>query len=212
MSKTKAAAQVAASATILSGNHEPASMIPAIRILFHGTCPKLSSRGGGELTYELGIDDDAGNSHLRIAANAGSGSFSNEWLGLSHIRTMLEIENEQRNTFTSTAMHTVFVKRSSNNRGYLAAILKAEGVLEACPGQPAMLRLGNWDSLTEKIASLQRQDVNLTDHIAIAAKEKAEKKALLMSKIRATKPTKPPGKSKSLKSEQEPGVKESLDD
>ncbi|MBU4230811.1 MAG: hypothetical protein KKG88_11000 [Proteobacteria bacterium] len=42
--------------------------------------------------------------------------------------------------------------------------------------------------------------MNLTDHIAIAAKEKAEKKALFMSKIRATKPT---GKMKRMNPAQE---------
>ena len=36
-------------------------------------------------------------------------------------------------------MESLFVRRSANNHGYLAAILKAEIVLEVLPGKPVML-------------------------------------------------------------------------
>lgn len=34
--------------------------IKVIRILFRGTCPKLTARGKGDLSYEIGIDEDSG--------------------------------------------------------------------------------------------------------------------------------------------------------
>lgn len=236
MSKAKAAAPSTPSSQAgkSSGNDAPVSMIPdtasesvesspaatskrpitniAIRILYQGTCPKLTTRGAGQLTYELGIDDATGNTYIRIAANASSGAFSHEWIGIGHIRTMLE--TEKRHAFPASVMHPLFVKRSSNNQGYLSAILKAEGVLKAIPGQASILSLNSWDSLIQKIDSLKKQKVSLTDHIAIAAKIKAEKKAQLMTKVRSAKPGKSSGKSKSPDPtpDQEDDVEDSQED
>jgi hypothetical protein len=216
MSKSKASAQPAATAKNPSGKREPKSMIqdglsgqpesspttPAkkqlanttIKIVYQGTCPKLTTRGRGDLTYELGFDDATGNPHLRIAANAGSGAFSHEWLGLDRIRAALTLGNDQQQSFTATAMRPLFFKRSSNNHGYLAAVLKAEGVLEAFPGQPVMLRLGNWEQIFEKIAALKEKGVSLPDQIAIAAKQRAERRALALSQT-----TKPAGSKSKAK-------------
>lgn len=59
-----------------------------IKTVYQGTCPKLSARGVGDLSYELGTDE-AGNGHIRISANASSGAYSNEWLPLTLIRSVL---------------------------------------------------------------------------------------------------------------------------
>ena len=238
MSKAKAAAPSTTSSQAgkSSGNDASVSMIPdtvsdsvelspaatskrpianiALKILYQGTCPKLTTRGAGQLTYEIGIDDATGNTYIRIAANASSGAFSHEWIGLGHIRTILDVETEKRHAFPASVMHPLFVKRSSNNQGYLSAILKAERVLKAIPGQASILSLNSWDSLTEKIDSLKKQKVSLTDHIAIAAKLKAEKKAQLMTKARSAKPGKSSGKSKSPDPtpDQEDDVEDSQED
>ncbi len=63
--------------------------IKFITILFRGTCPKLTARGKGDLSYELGIDEDTGESYVRISGNDSSGAYSNEWLDLGKIRTLL---------------------------------------------------------------------------------------------------------------------------
>lgn len=124
------------------------------------------------------------------------------------------LETEKRHAFPASVMHPLFVKRSSNNQGYLSAILKAEGVLKAVPGQPSILSLNSWDSLIQKIDSLKKQKVSLTDHIAIAAQIKAEKKAQLMTKARSAKPGKSSGKSKSPDPtpDQEDDVEDSQED
>jgi len=41
----------------------------------------------------------------------------------------------------------------------------------------SMLKMGEWTGLLEKIESLKAEGVSLTNHIAIAAKEQAEKRA-----------------------------------
>ncbi|MBV5349764.1 hypothetical protein JZU71_00950, partial [bacterium] len=73
--------------------------------------------------------------------------------------------------------------------GYTAAILTSEGVLATLPGKPVMLSLGAWEPLMQKIISLKEEGISLTDHIAITAKERAEKKAQLMSNLRSTNST-----------------------
>ena len=60
----------------------------SIKTVYQGTCPKLSTRGIGDLSYELGTDE-AGNGHIRISANASSGAFSNEWVPMVCIRAAL---------------------------------------------------------------------------------------------------------------------------
>jgi len=158
--------------------------IKIIRILFRGTCPKLTARGKGDLSYEIGIDEDSGESYVRISGNDSSGAFSNEWLDLGKIRTQLD---RQEKTFSATVMESLFFGRSSNNYGYLAAVLIAEQVLVLLPGKPVMLSLGEWEPVLLKIETLHDKNVSLTDHIAIAAKQKAEKRAELVAKMRSAK-------------------------
>jgi hypothetical protein len=59
----------------------------SIRILYSGACPKLTNRGKGDLSYELGIDD-TGESHVRIGANASSGAFSYEYVDVTRIKVL----------------------------------------------------------------------------------------------------------------------------
>jgi len=213
MNKTKASVKVNTSQGVPPCDQEAISTIQAtsskipdlnIRILYQGTCPKLTSRGRGDLTYELGIDDTTDNVYVRITANVSSGAFSNEWLGIGLIRTLLDIKAEQQKAFSAVTMESLFLKRSANNHGYLAAILKAEGALTVLPGMPVMLSLGAWEPILKKMTSLKEQGVSLTDHLAIIAKEKTEKRAQLMSNLRSTKTTKPTEKSGSTTIQDEP--------
>ena len=79
------------------------------------------------------------------------------------------------------------LSESSNNHGYLAAILKAEGALMALPEQPTVLCLKNWEPLFEKIEILKNEGVSLTDHLAATVRARAEKKAQLMAENRTGK-------------------------
>lgn len=180
-----------------------------IRILFQGACPKLTARGRGDLSYELGIDEATGKSFVRISANVSSGGFSNEWVALSQIRTLLESNAEQKKPFSTVSMEGLFTRRSANNYGYLAAVLKAEGVLVVLPGKPVMLNLGDWEPVMQKIKVLQDTGVTLTDHIAIAAKQRAEKRAQLMASMQASKKAKA---ENSLKNEPGDQIPEATDE
>lgn len=170
-----------------------------IRIVFLGTCPKLTTRGRGDLSYELGIDEATGDSYIRISANASSGAFSNEWIAIDQIRTLLKIKAEPQKPFSAVTMESLFTRRSANNYGYLAAVLRAEGALTVLPGKPVVLSPGEWEPVLQKIKTLKDKGISLTDHIAIAAQQKAEKRAQLVENMRNAKTAKAAEKSKDAK-------------
>ena len=135
-----------------------------ITILFRGSCPKLTPRGVGMLGYEIGINDETGESSLRIVKNESSGAFSTKWIAVADIRTILD--GVQEKTFKAVVLRDLYLKRSSNNHGFLGGILKAEGVLEALPKQPATLMLKGWEGLLEKVDALKKKKVSLSDQVS----------------------------------------------
>jgi hypothetical protein len=147
---------------------------PTIRILYQGDCLKLSARGVGELEYELGCDDTTDESYIRISGNASSGAFSTKWVNLNDIQAILEKIKED--SFKATVLQPLYAGNSSSNIGYIAAILRQEGVLASREKQPTSLQIGSWDTLNGKIDKLKKDEVSLTDHIAQAAEEKSKKK------------------------------------
>ena len=94
----------------------------SVRILFHGKCPKLTPRGVGNLEYEIGIDEEKKEGVLRITRNESSGAFSTHWIGLKGIRTVVEALKGE--PFRGVILRDLFTQKSSNNHGFLAAVLK----------------------------------------------------------------------------------------
>ncbi|MDA3788839.1 MAG: hypothetical protein PF503_10150 [Desulfobacula sp.] len=140
----------------------------AIIILYKKSCQKLTSRGVGELQYEIGFDDAIDEAYLRITGNESSGAFSTKWIALSDIQTIIaKVENE---AFRAVVLRDLYLGRSSNNHGYLGSVLKEEKVVAALPKQPTVLRLESWEPLIEKINKLKETDVNLPDTITKPAK------------------------------------------
>ncbi|WP_019617222.1 hypothetical protein [Psychromonas ossibalaenae] len=78
--------------------------------------------------YELG---KSGKKHgIHITSNDNNGLFSNEWVMLDDIAKCLEPLAKLDN-FPSKLLVTLFKKKSCNNSGFLAAILRHEGVFGA---------------------------------------------------------------------------------
>lgn len=184
MARTKSSAK-AATETPKSG--QEVSMTPAkqplvtgVRIIFQGKSPKLTSRGRGDLLYELGVDDTHA-AFIRISGNESSGASSHEWIELIKIQTLLTSHAEREKSFAAVVLDVLFTRRSANNSGYLAAILVTEKVLTILPGKPVMLGSGSWEHIWLKIKQLEESEISLPDHIAIAAQKRAEKKAKLAS-------------------------------
>lgn len=157
----------------MSTNAEKKEII-RIRIMYRGECPKLTQRGMGTLSYEFGINDTTGETFIRIAANSHGGTCSFEWIKLQVVEEMLAIGGEEK--FSAVLFRKVFVSRSTNNHGFLAAILKAEKVICTDPEQPTKLTFLSFDALKDQLNHLKTEDVDLPDLVAADLKEREERR------------------------------------
>ncbi len=87
----------------------PEATAPSLRILKKATCPKLSSRASGQLTYHIGVDAD-GSISFRITGNEGGGFFSNEYVALSAIQE--EVASHGDAAFKALAFRPLFRARA----------------------------------------------------------------------------------------------------
>jgi hypothetical protein len=121
---------------------------PMVTILKTGTAPKLSPRGGGELTYQVGRTGDV--VVLRIYKNDSSGRFSNEWVTAEAIRQSIAGLPKGVTGFKgAVALKSAWKGQSSCNSGFGAAILRAEKVFAADPDpkKKGLLQLSTPDAL-----------------------------------------------------------------
>ncbi len=157
-----------------SSQNDQHNIEPLIRILFQGSCPKLSAKGVGDLKYEIGIMESTDESCMRIAGNESSGAFSSKWVMVNDIQSILGKIKEQ--SFRASVLRGLYIKTSSNNAGFMASILREEGIVISIPQKPTSMQIGDWKPFLEKVDSLGKEGISLTGHIAIAAKERAAKK------------------------------------
>ena len=93
------------------------------RILKTGTCPSLS--GKSKLTYEIGAGADS-NICVRVTKNTGAGMFSKTWVALDQVHRLV---NDK--PITSTTLAPLFQGGSANSAGFLLAVMKQEGLVQA---------------------------------------------------------------------------------
>lgn len=128
---------------------------PMVTILKTATAAKLSPRGGGELTYQLGRMGET--VLLRIHKNDSSGRFSNEWVSADAIRKSLAQLPKGVSSFKgAVALRTAWKGQSSCNSGFGAAIMRAEKVFapDPDPKKKGMLTLASPDALDQWEASV----------------------------------------------------------
>ena len=77
------------------------------------------------MEYDVGINDKTDEASVRISGNESSGAYSSSWVSVKEIRNVLD--NAPKKTFKAVILKKLYVGRSTNNHGYLTAILKAEG-------------------------------------------------------------------------------------
>lgn len=107
------------------------------------TCaPKLGRNGGG-ITYKVLTDPERQHLFLTIVANDGGGYFSREIVAFDAVETCLLADPNQ--PLAAKVFASAFVGRSSNNPGFMAAMLRAEGLLAGVEGKPHLHQLaGDW--------------------------------------------------------------------
>jgi len=96
------------------------------KLVRSGTASKLRD---DKLLVHYEIGESNKELSLRITANDKDGLFSREILPLKQVTSCLS-KQPKGAMFSSSIFSSVFTKKSSNNAGFLAAILRAEKVLK----------------------------------------------------------------------------------
>jgi len=122
-------------------------------------CKKLGKRSEGGMKYQLLAGDDKATLYIRVTANESGGYFSKELVPFTGIEQCLE-KCAEASSFPSKTFRDAFVGRSTNNAGFLAAILREEGLLEAAQEEEFQHVLAA-DIVAWKTAALARQGTQI---------------------------------------------------
>ena len=122
---------------------------PDMRILKTTTCKTISAKS--TLTYQLGTEDNE--IHVRVTKNTGGGFFSDEWISMNDIQSVLE-EQPTGTPVTSFLLQPLFNGKSVNTPAFLLAALAHEKLLRPMKGkkrshEPAE----DFTSMVEKMTS-----------------------------------------------------------
>lgn len=121
-----------------------------IRVLIEGHCPKLSVGSKGSLSYQCGINQD-GVYVVRVSANDASGAFSDEWIALPEVMSVL---SSLTVPFRSTVFKGLFTRKSANNTAFFTAVLRQLGLVVTVDGFPSYFRRGSDMALVHQLKSL----------------------------------------------------------
>jgi len=105
---------------------------------------KLGKHAEGGIHYQILSDSQRHDLSLKIVGNEGGGYFSKEIVAFGSVEACLAA-HPQDQPFPSKQLQTAFTGRSSNNAGFLAAILRAEGLLALAPDTEGRhIMSGDW--------------------------------------------------------------------
>lgn len=106
---------------------------PAKVILVSGVATLLSPDSTTTVGYEIGHEPEQAELLIRLTGSSGGGLCSKEWFSLTQV---IELLNEQQpdKAFTSGLFKAIWhFKGSSNNAGFLAAVLRHLELTKAAP-------------------------------------------------------------------------------
>lgn len=113
-------------------------------LLKEGTAPKLGARAEGSISYNVLACKERRQLFIAITGNKGRGYFSKEHVNISKIEACLDSSSSAKPSPSKT-FKEAFVSRSSNNPGFLAAVLRHEGLLAAAPEADTQhVQSGDW--------------------------------------------------------------------
>jgi hypothetical protein len=95
---------------------------------------KLGQRAHGNISYQVLIYPDRKQVFLRIVANAGSGSFSDEPVPVNKLQQYIS-HRDMAKPIRASTIQPAIAGKSSCNAGFIAAALVAEGLLTRDPSK-----------------------------------------------------------------------------
>jgi hypothetical protein len=105
------------------------------------TASKLGRHADGSISYTIGSDRDRTALFVTITNNSSGGYFSREYVPFDRIEGL--VAKLDQSAFPSKALKVAFAGKSSNNAGFLAAILHAEGLLTRASNNEAKHVMAN---------------------------------------------------------------------
>jgi hypothetical protein len=160
-----------------------------MQILKKSRCGNVSNPDKKTLTYNVGNTDEG--LHLRITDNDGGGFFSDEWVSLSAINSMTSKED----TFSTPLLAPLYESKSSNNQGFLAALLVEEKLWLPVIGNRRLFSMGYLAGFTDSMQQLIKKKVNLKDEVAERKAKKEAARIALEKKLKAQRKKISKGKS-----------------
>ena len=154
-------------------------------ILKDATAKKLGKRSEGTISYQLLVNADRQHLFIAITGNANGGYFSRERVPFQKVQECLS--SFPKKSFPSKALRDAFFGRSSNNPGFLAAVLSAESLIAADATAESLHKaIGDWLAweqmtlalpgtllLTDAAQVLPDADDAMPDHTPTAPAEEA---------------------------------------
>ena len=126
---------------------------PSFWTLKDATAKKLGKRSEGTISYQLLADADRQRLFIAITGNENGGYFSRERVPFQKVRDSLNSFSNK--SFPSKALRDAFFGRSSNNPGFLAAVLSAEGLIAADATTESLHKaIGDWPAFEEAMLAL----------------------------------------------------------
>lgn len=127
-----------------TNTNEASSSAEPSWLLKTGIAPKLGKHAEGGISYQVLTDSNRTEPMIRIIGNDGGGYYSKEILPFKNVEACIE-KHEPGQPLPSKLFQPAFTGKSSNNAGFLAAILRAEGLLSAAPDTEGRhIIAGNW--------------------------------------------------------------------
>jgi hypothetical protein len=134
---------------------------------------KLGKHAEGGIHYQILTDNQRQDPSFQIVGNEGGGYFSKEVVAFGNVEACLAAHPKDQ-PFPSKLLQTAFAGRSSNNAGFFAAILRAEGLLALAPDTEGRhVMSGDWAAWK---ASVLAEPGQLLEAEPVGKEEKAENK------------------------------------
>ena len=115
-------------------------------LLNAGTAKKLGQRSAGILNYHILADGDRRDLLIAVTRNEGGGFFSRERVLFRTIESCLD-KYKSGVPFVSKVLKDIFVSKSANNAGFMAAVLHALGLFAVAPeAKTQHVVTGDWSA------------------------------------------------------------------
>lgn len=139
---------------------------PAMLRLKTGKANKVSKYAEGSVEYQITADVDRTTLFIAITGNEGGGYFSRERVPFPKIEACSS-KCDASTPFPSKSFRDAFIGRSSNNAGFIVAVLRAEGLLgPAADAETQHVITGDWSVWKQSMLAVAGTLIEAADSVA----------------------------------------------